>query len=63
MFTLKLNETCFGRKWATSVLQQFPEREKNTIWQASKAKQAKSFQITLEILKKNDTIRSYGLKL
>ena len=28
VFALKLNETCFGREWATSVLQQFPEREK-----------------------------------
>ena len=33
MFALKLN-----------VLQQFPE--KDMIWQASKAKQSKSFQIT-----------------
>ena len=55
MFTLKLNETCFGRDWATlysNSSQKKKKQNKNTIWQASKASQAKSFQITWEILKK-----------
>ena len=51
MFTLKLNETCCGRDWAT-LYSNNSQKKKNTIWQASKANQAKSFQITLEILKK-----------
>ena len=38
------------------VLQQFAE--KDMIWQASKAKQSKSFQITLEILKRWHDIMS-----
>ena len=44
-------ETCSGRDWAT-LYSNNSQKKKNTIWQASKAKQAKSFQITLEILKK-----------
>ena len=52
MFTLKLNETSFGRDWATLYCNISQKKKKKHDLISVKRNQAKSFQITLEILKK-----------